>query len=110
MKVVLLHVPLPADKKYLWESFILKTNLGLSFTQKQKGFISAEYGYATDIRGNLSWNCWEKWETKEDFDNYHAKREESGFMEVVWDIIDSDTAPGPLWIEDLETMTAEKEQ
>ena len=70
MNTILIQLPLITDKKAEFEA-MLHHEEGIVLTSKQKGFISAEFGYTTDEEGNLKWNLWEKWETQEDFANYN---------------------------------------
>ncbi|REK59992.1 MAG: hypothetical protein DWQ49_07125 [Bacteroidetes bacterium] len=102
MQIIFIQIPLHKSMKDEWESFVKSPN-GLEFTSKQKGFISAEYGYAIDINDKLTWNCWEKWESREDFERYHAERNESGFLAELDKLIERN-APGPVEIMDYEVL------
>jgi len=55
MNTILIQVPLSTAKKAEWEA-MLNSPKGIALTSKQKGFISAEFGYSTDEEGNLKWN------------------------------------------------------
>ena len=55
MNTILIQVPLWTAKKAEWEA-MLNSPEGIALTSKQKGFISAEFGYSTDEEGNLKWN------------------------------------------------------
>ena len=100
MHVILLQfrVANPQKKEELEQ--LLKSPEGLAYTQSQKGFISVEFGWTKDANGNETWWGWEKWETKEDFENYVAKRREDvEWANKFFSITDSQK---PLWIENLE--------
>ena len=105
MHVILMQIPIDVDRKQEFDQLI-NSEQGLAFTQQKPGFISAESGYTTDDEGNLVWNCWEKWETREHFHTYHAQRlEDTEFINKWFSITEGNR---PLWIEELSTTTNSK--
>lgn len=70
MYVRLLQFPVDSkDKKKELEN-LFKSSQGLEFTKKQKGFISTEYAWSNYPKDIWTLWLWEKWETKEDYDEY----------------------------------------
>ena len=103
MKTILIQIPLLADKKAEWDLMINHPE-GIALTRKQKGFISAEFGYTTDVDGNLMWNLWEKWETQKDFENYNAipeRLEDSKFMQSFGTVAAG--PPSMLWLQEFNS-------
>ena len=85
MQQLLIQFPIKQDKKEIWIS-LLNSKIGLPYTKTMDGFISAEHGISKDKDNNLIWHLWEKWHTKEDYQNYIFKplrSKTSKFMEVV---------------------------
>ena len=95
MNTILIQLPLITDKKAEFEA-MLHHEEGIALTSQQKGFISAEFGYTTDDGGNLKWNLWEKWETRENYEQYIAWRIESGMLEALAPILVKPMKPSHL--------------
>lgn len=105
MNTILIQVPLSTAKKAEWEA-MLNSPEGIALTSKQKGFISAEFGYSTDEEGNLKWNLWEKWETQEDFANYNSipeRLEDSKFMQTFLAVMEG--PPSMVWLDGFKTRS-----
>mgnify|MGYP001181451235 FL=1 len=103
MKTILIQIPLLADKKAEWDLMINHPE-GIALTRKQKGFISAEFGYTTDVDGNLMLNLWEKWETQRDFENYNSipeRLEDSKFMQSFGAVAAG--PPSMLWLQEFNS-------
>lgn len=108
LNVILIQIPLMADQKSAWDKMI-RSSEGVELTVRQKGFISAEFGYSTDVDGNLTWNALEKWETKEDFVNYNSipeRQEGSDFIHTSRSVMAG--APVLLWLDDVTAYNPEK--
>ena len=102
MNTIIIQITLQSDKKSEWQT-LLNSAEGIALTSKQKGFISAEYGFTTNDAGDLVWNLWEKWEAKEDYDNYNAipeRLEDSKFMQTFVSVMAG--APTMLWLDDVK--------
>ena len=85
MQQLLIQFPLKNDKKEIWIS-LLNSNIGLPYTKTMEGFISAEHGISRNEDNDLIWYLWEKWRTKEDYENYIStppRSKTSKFMEIV---------------------------
>ena len=85
MQQLLIQFPIKSEKKEIWES-LLFSDLGLPYTKTLPGLSSAEHRFSQDKDNNLIWHLWEKWQTKEDYQNYIStplRSKTSKFMEVV---------------------------
>ena len=105
MNTILIQLPLITDKKAKFEA-MLHHEEGIVLTSKQKGFISAEFGYTTDEEGNLKWNLWEKWETQEDFANYNQipeRLDDSKFMQTLNAVLAG--PPSMLWLDEVDSRS-----
>lgn len=95
----LVQIPIIAEKKSEWDT-MLNSPQGLAFTMQQIGFVSAEIGYTTDQEGNVKWNAWAKWKTKEDYIKYLStpeRSEGSKFHTTMMSVLAGQ--PSVLWVE-----------
>ena len=105
MDTILIQLPLITDKKAEFEA-MLHHEEGIVLTSKQKGFISAEFGYTTDEEGNLKLKLWEKWETQADFANYNQipeRLDDSKFMKTLNAVL-----AGPasmIWLDEVDSRS-----
>ena len=94
MFVVLLQFPVSSSEKKAELEQLLNSDEGLAFTMSQKGFISVEYGWAEDKAGYQTWWGWEKWSSKEDYDNYlKSRRADEKWIKKFFDITPDNPKP-----------------
>jgi len=94
MQQLLIQFPIKKEKKDTWAS-LLKSEFGLAYTRTMTGFISAEHGFSESDVGTVVWHLWEKWQYKEDYENYMKKphrAEGSKFMKTVMECLDGETS------------------
>ena len=99
MQQLLIQFPIKSEKKEIWES-LLFSDLGLPYTKTMPGFISAEHGFSQDKSGKLIWYLWEKWQTKEDYNQYiltAPRQDGSKFSNALMECLGGD--PSEIWVD-----------
>ena len=99
MQQLLIQFPIKQDKKEIWIS-LLNSKIGLPYTKTMDGFISAEHGISKDKDNNLIWHLWEKWQTKEDYNQYTLtapRQDGSEFSNALMECLGGD--PSEIWVD-----------